>query len=56
MEKERKLRKKDHDEVPKELNEHIKSVLDLKKNFHNHGDECFETCSNAHIYSVGDFF
>ena len=55
VEKERKLREKDHDEVPGELHEIIKSVLDLKKNFHNHGEECFETCSNAHIYSVGDF-
>ena len=44
-----------HNEVPRELNEIIKSVLDLKKNFHKQGEECFETCSNAHIYSVGDF-
>ena len=26
--------------------------MDLKKDFHKKGEECFESCSNAHIHSV----
>ena len=29
-------------------------AFNITKDFHNHGEECFETCSNAQVYSVGD--
>ena len=54
VEKTKLLVKKNIDEdVPIDINEIIKNALDLKNEFHKHGEECFETCSNAQIHSVG---
>ena len=36
-----------------DINEIIKNALDLNKDCNKHGEECFETCSNAQIHSVG---
>ena len=55
VEKEKVLAKKDIDEdVPIDLNEIIMGALNLKKDLHNHGEECFESCSDAQIHSVAD--
>ena len=42
----------DEDIPMMDKNEIIKSGLNLMKDFHKHGEECFETCSNAQIQSV----
>ena len=55
VEKEKVLAKKDIDEdVPIDLNEIIMGALNLKKDLHNHGEECFESCSDTQIHSVAD--
>ena len=51
VEKEKVLAKKNMD-VHLDLKEIIKNALDLKKDFHKQGEECFESCSNSHIHSV----
>ena len=43
----------DDEDVPMDINEIIKSALDLMKDLHKHGEECFKTCTNAQIHSVG---
>ena len=55
VEKEIILSKKDIDkDVPMMgLKEIINSGINLMTNYQKHGDECFETCSNAQIHSVG---
>ena len=45
--------KKGDEDIPMDINEIIKNALDLKKDCNKHGEECFETCSNAQIHSVG---
>ena len=50
------LIKKDIDEdVPIELNEIVENVIDVKKEFHKHGKQYFETCSHAQILSISEF-
>ena len=55
VEKEIILSKKDIEEdVPREeLNDIVENVINIKNGFHKHGEDCFETCSNAQIHSVG---
>ena len=43
----------DDEDIPMDINEIIKNALDLMKDFNKHGEECFETCSNAQIHIVG---
>ena len=44
----------DEDDIPMmDLKEIINNGLNLIKDFHKHGEECFETCSNAQIHSAG---
>ena len=43
----------DDEDIPMDINEIIKNALDLMKDFDKHGEECFKTCSNAQIHSVG---
>ena len=53
VEKEKVLAEKIPDEeVSIDLIEIIKNAMNLKKDFHKHGEECFESCSNNHIHSV----
>ena len=53
VEKEKLLAEKIPDEeVSIDLIEIIKNAMNLKKDFHKHGEECFESCSNIHIHSV----
>ena len=54
VEKEIILSKKDIEEdVPREeLNDIVENVINIKNGFHKHGEDCFETCSNAQIHSV----
>ena len=55
VEKEKVLAKKDiYEDGPIDLNEIIMCALNLKKDLHNHGEECFESCSDAQIHSVAD--
>ena len=35
-----------------DIHEIIDNTLNLKKDLHNHGEECFESCSDAQIHSV----
>ena len=55
VEKEIILSKKDIDkDVPMMgLKEIINNGINLMTDYQKHGDECFETCSNAQIHSVG---
>ena len=56
VEKEKVLAKKHIDEaVPIELNEIVDNAIDVKKEFHKHGEDCFETCSHAQIHSISEF-
>merc|ERR1712215_184387 len=56
VEKEKILSKKDIEEdESKELNDIVENVIDVKKNLHEHGEECFETCSHAQIRSISEF-
>ena len=43
----------DDEDIPMDINEIIKNALDLMKDFDKYGEECFKTCSNAQIHSVG---
>ena len=54
VEKEKVLAKKDIDEDVKtiELNEIVENAIDVKKEFHKHGEDCFEICSHAQIHSI----
>ena len=53
VEKEKVLAKKISDEeVSMDFIEIIKNAMNLKKDFHKQGEECFESCSNNHIHSV----
>ena len=55
QEKEKLLAKMDNDEDgPLDIKEVIGNTLNLKTDFHNHREECFETCSDAQIHSVCD--
>ena len=57
VEKEKVLAKKDiYEDGPIDLNEIIMCALNLKKDLHNHGEECFESCSDAQIHSVAGPF
>ena len=57
VEKEKVLAKKDiYEDGPIYLNEIFMCALNLKKDLHNHGEECFELCSDAQIHSVAGPF
>ena len=43
----------DDEEPMMDLKEIINNGINLMKDYHKHGEECFETCSNAQIHSVG---
>ena len=43
----------DEEEPMMDLKEIINNGINLMTDYHKHGEECFETCSNAQIHSVG---
>ena len=37
-----------------EFNEIVENTIDVKNEFHKHGEDCFERCSHTQIHSISD--